>query len=221
MNALRGRGRDAVLQDCHHQFHLICLRSQVCYISASYLHIAQVDSLELRAKAEKAKDSSVQKLQNTRDRLSSQSSKNLEWDANHKRPPPGIVEVGHTRSSSSISLSKKPSPPPPPPPHRGPTPVRRDSRPESTSAYAPPPPPSRVSSGWKQRGVDNAEKIDWANLSPEDKQVFFSWLDEFFERLLNIKIPPRQTDPSVQVASRPVTPPRPVCILSGHMLDPV
>jgi transglutaminase-like putative cysteine protease len=24
------------------------------------------------------------------------------------------------------------------------------------------------------------DRIDWANLSPEDKQVFFSWLDEFF-----------------------------------------
>lgn len=28
--------------------------------------------------------------------------------------------------------------------------------------------------------VDSGDRIDWANLSPEDKQTFFSWLDEFF-----------------------------------------
>ena len=34
------------------------------------------------------------------------------------------------------------------------------------------------------------DDIDWANLSAEDKEVFFSWLDEFFSRYLGREIGP-------------------------------
>ncbi|KAI0298458.1 hypothetical protein B0F90DRAFT_1938144 [Multifurca ochricompacta] len=64
----------------------------------------------------------------------------------------------------------------------------------------PPPPPSRkisltqknsVNVGGHSRSEDNTtddvdEIIDWANLSHEDKQVFFAWLDEFFARYLDL-----------------------------------
>jgi hypothetical protein len=39
-----------------------------------------------------------------------------------------------------------------------------------------PPLPNRRSSAVPPR----VEEIDWTNISEEDKQVFFSWLDEFF-----------------------------------------
>ena len=42
------------------------------------------------------------------------------------------------------------------------------------------------------------DRIDWANLSPEDKEVFFSWLDEFFARYLKVAIPPRATVETVK-----------------------
>lgn len=63
--------------------------------------------------------------------------------------------------------------------------------PSTAKAKPPPPPPPRKSPG-KQRGdlhapseSSDVNKIDWANLSHEDKQVFFTWLDEFFARYLD------------------------------------
>jgi hypothetical protein len=35
--------------------------------------------------------------------------------------------------------------------------------------------------------VNEEKKVDWGNLSGEDKEVFFGWLDEFFERSYGIK----------------------------------
>jgi hypothetical protein len=40
--------------------------------------------------------------------------------------------------------------------------------------------------------------IDWANLTTEDKEVFFSWLDEFFARYFNLDQPPSVTIPPVR-----------------------
>lgn len=75
------------------------------------------------------------------------------------------------------------------------------------SGMAPPrPPPSRAgaprpdSEGTADQGEELV--IDWANLSPEDKQVFFSWLDEFFARYLNNGIPRNTTN-----MVKPVAPP--------------
>jgi hypothetical protein len=47
--------------------------------------------------------------------------------------------------------------------------------------------------------------IDWANLTTEDKEVFFSWLDEFFARYFNLDQPPRAVTPS-PVRGPPVRP---------------
>lgn len=150
-------------------------------------------------------------MHNTRDKYSSQSSKKLDWDPNHKRPPPPTPGSNHTRNSSSISITKA-SNPPPPPPQRGPPIVRRDTRPDETPMHNPSPPPAPVSRASKRTVGKDAEQIDWTNISPQDKRVFFGWLDEFFERRRKIKIPKRQSEPTTQVTSRPITSPRPVSL---------
>ena len=48
------------------------------------------------------------------------------------------------------------------------------------------------------------KEIDWANLSPEDKEVFFSWLDEFFANF-NAKLSVK-TDANVRANASPATP---------------
>ena len=35
-------------------------------------------------------------------------------------------------------------------------------------------------------------EIDWANLTEQDRRVFFSWLDEFFTHLLGVPVGSRQ-----------------------------
>jgi hypothetical protein len=57
------------------------------------------------------------------------------------------------------------------------------------------PPPRRTTQNHgNSNEITDVEKIDWANLSDDDKQAFFSWLDEFFARYLNLAIPaPRVT----------------------------
>jgi hypothetical protein len=67
-------------------------------------------------------------------------------------------------------------------------------RPGGTPPAPPPPaprgrtlPPSspdqpEVASVSDDNGVASDERIDWASLTEEDKQIFFSWLDEFFSR---------------------------------------
>jgi hypothetical protein len=37
------------------------------------------------------------------------------------------------------------------------------------------------------------DHIDWANLSQDDKDEFFSWLDEFFSLYLDIALPSRRS----------------------------
>ncbi|OAX34361.1 hypothetical protein K503DRAFT_774642 [Rhizopogon vinicolor AM-OR11-026] len=163
-----------------------------------------VNFAELKQKAEKAKDAGVTKMVNTKDRYSSVPSAKTNWDPNWKRPPPSTPT-----GSASTHRHDPPSPPPlrtrpestggsiasPPPP------VSRGSRPD---AHPPPsfsslPPPTRAKSTYSpQRGsTEQVDHIDWANLSQEDKDEFFSWLDEFFSRYLNITLPPERELPSV------------------------
>jgi len=47
--------------------------------------------------------------------------------------------------------------------------------------------------------AEDVEKIDWTNLSAEDKQEFFAWLDEFFARFLDGSSPP-STTPAVPIS---------------------
>lgn len=62
---------------------------------------------------------------------------------------------------------------------------------------------------------EEEKRIDWANLSPEDKHVFFSWLDEFFARPRGASqrgggapIPPpvHQRTPSAASSRAPIPP---------------
>ncbi|KAF8637128.1 hypothetical protein AX17_003032 [Amanita inopinata Kibby_2008] len=241
---------------------------------------------DIKAKAIKAKDVGVEKIQQTKDRNTSIPMKKTNWDPYSGKPPPPLAPVrSNTRSrpelaplppppsrtgsttssvlpgpsapsttappppiprrttSSSASLSSgpprlpsrvpstsstssSPAPPPPPPfPSRSsttnpstssssggpPPPIARSTRPNPQSgATSPPPvpasrafpapspiPPQRKSNNpfTSNLGTTAADSrfeqqahVDWVNLSQEDKQVFFSWLDEYFSRLLNITI---------------------------------
>lgn len=73
----------------------------------------------------------------------------------------------------------------------------------TTKVKPPPPPPRRAPSSSKQasggpsRGRVNVERIDWANLSDEDKQAFFAWLDEFFAQYLGLPQPATVTSPLI------------------------
>ncbi|PPQ94289.1 hypothetical protein CVT25_004946 [Psilocybe cyanescens] len=121
-------------------------------------------------------------------------------------PPP--------RSSASALQNKSLStglPPPPPPTSAGPPPIVRTTRPGTQ--------PRRVSPA-----VLAEDKIDWANLTPEDKQVFFDWLDEFFanftpptggtklndtEEIARYDGPSHGPPPPIQAASKPTSWARP------------
>ncbi|KAJ7682862.1 hypothetical protein B0H17DRAFT_1138096 [Mycena rosella] len=166
---------------------------------------------ELRDKAGKAKDASVTKFQDTKDRHSSKNANPPPPPRPSKfsrPPPPGPSFLpppqrgGSTGAASASSPSPAASPgpppivratrpalpaaaspsPPPPPPVRAP--VSRFRNEPADDQPAPPPPPAR-----KFRGGAEETQLDWGNLSPEDKEVFFGWLDEFFSRYLNKPIP--------------------------------
>ncbi|KAI0830091.1 hypothetical protein BC628DRAFT_1500702 [Trametes gibbosa] len=241
---------------------------------------------ELRSKAVKVKDAGISSLSNTKDRMSSQPSKNINWNAEIKaKPPPPPKPVFKplpppSRTSPVASASSTPPPPasrpvtctapdkppappvptrragtsvthkpsvaapfPPPRPPLRPTanhdadtvaspspppsisaglplgpppPIRRETRPDHPAPpsrnLAPPSPVRKV-----QSVTAEPDKIDWANLTPEDKQELFSWLDEFFSRYLGVPISARSMAGSVEDASQPklpmrsraATPPRP------------
>ncbi|KAH9054132.1 hypothetical protein EDB87DRAFT_1796205, partial [Lactarius vividus] len=103
------------------------------------------------------------------------------------------------------------------------------SSPSTAKAKPPPPPPPRKASG-KQRGdirtdslhtsssnvpdaATDVDRIDWANLSHQDKQVFFTWLDEFFARYLDqpqpVRVFPPVDGPNTSAPSPRFSPPLP------------
>lgn len=102
-----------------------------------------------------------------------------------------------SRGSRPGSISPGDVAPKPPPV------VSRASRPDipsptSSNASKLPPPPKRFSSGYppshkrvNSHGDTTPDRIDWMNLSAEDKEEFFRWLDEFFSRYLNVELGPR------------------------------
>lgn len=94
-------------------------------------------------------------------------------------PPPSRTGVSVTRTATVA----KPA---------GPPPVVRSTRPdmaalEPSSTHTP----------------SDSGAIDWTNLSQEDKDIFFAWLDEFFSKHLNTTIgPPRAASVSRTVGSK-------------------
>ena len=72
------------------------------------------------------------------------------------------------------------------------------------------PPDQDTSSAAARYGVAATEEeqepvIDWVNLSAEDKQVFFSWLDEFFARYSGNAAPPRSASDTNISSAPPVS----------------
>ncbi|OCH88502.1 hypothetical protein OBBRIDRAFT_734332 [Obba rivulosa] len=174
--------------------------------------------LDLKDRASKAKDFTSSKLSNTRDRYSSQSSKNINWNATIKPPPPPPSKPpalqAHLPPPSRTHNRNDTTPPPL---------VRKDTRPDSVSPA--PPAPYRATSAQvtsnRHSGlsVGARDRIDWANLSSEDKNVFFSWLDEFFGRYFGRPVGPPADAKEKAVDASPTAPastPRPtVAVVQG------
>lgn len=143
---------------------------------------------ELKQKAAKAKDATTSTFQNTRDRYTSVPLKKTNWDPYNKNPAPPQAHA-HT---SSVSTQAKPQPSFPPPPSRASRPAipAQTTEEETPRTYSPPTLPTRAPRppipARKSEPVIDAESIDWANLTAEDKEVFFSWLDEFFARFFGL-----------------------------------
>ena len=167
--------------------------------SAPHVH-ARHPVAELKAKAEKAKDAGVTKATNTRDRFISTPSSKVNWDPNWKRAPPPPATSSPSgrppppvRSRLDDSASGSGATPPVVP--RTLRPTELDDVP-AAPPYIPRPPPTRAVSGYPTAHQDTSQdavtKIDWANLSAEDKEEFFGWLDEFFSRYLGIELGPRE-----------------------------
>ncbi|KAI0052415.1 hypothetical protein FA95DRAFT_1569254 [Auriscalpium vulgare] len=123
----------------------------------------------------------------------------------------GYASVRGKVSGTSAAKPAAPakSPPPPPP--------RRGTNAPTTSKQAPQAAASLRASNSISRGTrpelplpeqqEDADHIDWANLTPEDKAVFFTWLDEFFARYLSLPIPPQRV--GAPVGTKSASPPMP------------
>ncbi|KAH8989781.1 hypothetical protein EDB86DRAFT_3080759 [Lactarius hatsudake] len=112
----------------------------------------------------------------------------------------GVKSYGSARDklapSGGPSTAKAKPPPPPPPPRKVSGKRRGDLRTVS----------SHPSSSDVPTDVD---RIDWANLSHQDKQVFFSWLDEFFACYLDHPQPSVRVSPPVNGSNTSTPSPRP------------
>ncbi|KAJ7482222.1 hypothetical protein B0H11DRAFT_2022135 [Mycena galericulata] len=99
--------------------------------------------------------------------------------------PPPIVRATRPSLPSASSSSS-----PPPPPVRPPVASRfRNPEPEpEPEEHRPTPPAPPVRKTFRPAST-NVDELDWSNLSQEDKEVFFAWLDEFFSRYLGRPIP--------------------------------
>ncbi|KAH8101296.1 hypothetical protein BXZ70DRAFT_935507 [Cristinia sonorae] len=151
----------------------------------------------------KARDIGKSKFSETRDRFSSQPSRNFDTSAKPPPPPPppGRSPASHDRTSSMTARSSfapppsHPSPPPPSAPSAPPLPQRQSSGSSAGVSPSPPPPVARrfprpddstashsasPLSRNNSTGSDQT-KIDWTNLTQEDKLAFFALLDEYFE----------------------------------------
>ncbi|KAI0789205.1 hypothetical protein C8Q75DRAFT_718650 [Abortiporus biennis] len=126
-------------------------------------------------------------------------------NSHRSKPPPPPPP---SRSLSSVNRGRVPEPTThdthqaPHFPSQPPPPVRRETRPDQLSASSQPP---SYHSTPSIRFPD--DKIDWRNFSPQDKEVFFDWLDEFFARYLNKPLPPRAATMTRKQEVSPAPPP--------------
>ena len=115
---------------------------------------------QLKNTAANVKSSGSDRFQNIRAKytgLSSANSSYNSWDSTTKAPPPPQRDE---ENEIPEEVSQEAGPPPPP--------VRRSTRPDALISR----PPAI------KRGVP--ESIKWSHLSPNDKAVFFGWLDDYF-----------------------------------------
>ncbi|KAF8496115.1 hypothetical protein F5888DRAFT_1804261 [Russula emetica] len=102
-----------------------------------------------------------------------------------------------TQTSSATTTTGRAKPPPPPPPPRKVSSSSSSSSSNQRSSFVGRAQTSAIPSGTT---TDDVEQINWANLSAEDKQAFFAWLDEFFARYLDGSLP-HSTAPAVPIST--------------------
>ncbi|KLO05014.1 hypothetical protein SCHPADRAFT_1003102 [Schizopora paradoxa] len=134
----------------------------------------------IKDKASHVKTASVTKFQDTRDKYSSAPMAKSKFAEDgispaHKPPPPPLPPSRAFNSSVRSTSSSSDSSAPPP--------VLKSSRPK----------PSFSSTSHSDAHSDEIDRIDWQNLSPEDKEEFFGWLDEFFSQYLGRQIGPERS----------------------------
>lgn len=114
----------------------------------------------------------------------------------------GIKSYGSARDKFSggagSSSTARAKPPPPPPPSRR-VPASHGNDLSTTHSHT-------SSSGAPSETIA-IDKIDWAKLSYEDKQAFFTWLDEFFARYLDLTVSPTPVSVPADSSSNTTTPP--------------
>ncbi len=100
----------------------------------------------------------------------------------------GVKSYGTARErfsgQSSSTTTGKAKPPPPPPIGK----ASSSSSSNQRSSFV-----GRTQASADPSGT-TTDEIDWANLSSEDKQAFFGWLDEFFARYLDGPSPPSSSN---------------------------
>ncbi|PCH42987.1 hypothetical protein WOLCODRAFT_138148 [Wolfiporia cocos MD-104 SS10] len=179
---------------------------------------------DLKQKATKAKDYGVHKMVTTKEHMKSQPSNKINWDRKPAPPPPpparqkstfapppsrnSSVSVRSQASTSEIDTSSSSSPAS----SAQPAPPRRPTHQETMSLAPPPRRSSSIARTGPRAGEENStdmDRIDWANLSQEDKEVLFSWLDEFFARYLNLAMPPRSAHRTVETIAKEEKPAKP------------
>ncbi|EDR09705.1 proline-rich protein [Laccaria bicolor S238N-H82] len=104
-------------------------------------------------------------------------------------PPRGPV------SSPPLPPRGPASTPPLPPrgssaaPSPSPVPPTRNFVPTAPSAAGPPPIVRATRPPIIGFSISQEPTIDWTNISAQDKETFFAWLDEYFSKLLGIQVP--------------------------------
>ena len=150
------------------------------------MKINSISVADLKEKASKARDAGVSKFSSTRGRYTSVSSAKAGIDTTKKPPPPPPV-----RPSSSASTVRSDL--------RPPTRVTSGLRDSANDGVAPPatppvaPPRRSTSDVLHQKPASEtsaSDSIQWSRLTAEDKQIFFSWLDEFFAEFLGTSVTP-------------------------------
>jgi hypothetical protein len=161
---------------------------------------------ELKSRAISAKNTTAEKMGNTRDKYTSVSTNKLDLEARQAKPPPppvpsksrGAIPPPVTVGSKPATRNSLGSPPTSPKPdavhmraqlraHPAPV-VKNSTRPGVVTK-----PVTRLlhmETMSDDEPTASHDRIDWVNLSPADKAVFFGWLDEFFDARLKTGKPP-------------------------------